>query len=129
MCTGNCKGDCKGCSGASADGVFDSTEGQAKIATLINAYVFDSKGEIAAIQDAYVKTRVFFDDKNLDPTEENIKANLAELKLAINDPNYLLDKTKESSTRPGWELFAIIAGFSLIVWWCFKSSGASVIKI
>ncbi len=112
MC--GCKNkQCASCSNADGDKQYDPIE----IGNIINAQILDGKGSVDEIKDAYVKVRMWLDEKKLEPTQDNISSNKDELKIVINDPNYLSDKEDQT---PGYKLFAIIAVIILIGWWAFR---------
>lgn len=114
MCQG--KAGCKDCGCAeSADGTPDYDPKQ--IAIFINKYIFDNAADADTIQDAYVKTMVWLEEKKLPFTEGSISSNKEELKVVINDPNYLKDKESE---KPGWALAAVIIGIILAIYWINK---------
>ncbi len=114
MCQGN--ENCKGCQGCNnADG--ESTYNPAEVAAIINTQILDGQGTEEQVQDAYVKVMVWLEEKKLAPTQENISSHKDEIKVVVNDPNYLKGKEEQKS---GWGLFVIIAVGLLLFWWLFK---------
>lgn len=114
MCQGN--ENCKGCQGCNnADG--ESTYNPAEVAAIINTQILDGAGTPEQIQDAYVKVMVWLEDKKLSPTQENISSNKDEIKVIVNDPDFLNEKKEEIG---GWKIFVLIAAMLLIGYWAFK---------
>lgn len=108
MCAGtNC--GC-GCS-ASADG-YDPKE----IAAFINKHIYEGKASSEVLAEAYPKVMVWLDEKKLEKTEANISENKDELKVIINDPNYLSDKEKE---KPGWKMAVVAVVLALVAYYAF----------
>lgn len=117
MCKGkDCK-DCKTCGGSSADGTPEYDPKQ--IALFINKHIYDGKASAETIQDAYVKTMVWLEEKKLPFEEGSIASNKEELKVVINDPNYLKDKEKEI---PGLMIAVFLAGIVFAFWYINKQA-------
>ncbi len=118
MCQGdkNCKSCTSGCGSSNADG--EATYNPAEIAAIINTQILDGAGTAEQVQDAYVKVMVWLEDKKLAPTQENISSNKDEIKVIVNDPNFLVEKEGE---KAGYKMFVVLAAVILLGWWCFKS--------
>lgn len=115
MCQGKtgCK-DCKNCA-SNADG--DPSYDPKQIALYINKHIYEGKADAPTIQDAYVKTMMWLEGKKLPFTEDSIASNKEELKVIINDPNYLKDKEKE---MPGWKIGMFLGGIAFAFWYVSK---------
>jgi hypothetical protein len=118
MCNGDKK--CAKCSASSADGGQNYNPKQ--VAGWINKHIYNGKATPEELKNAYPTTMVWLESKKLSFTGENIAENKDELRVAINDPNYLNDKTEE---RSGWRLAVLVIVFLFIAWWLFKDDVAA----
>ena len=118
MCQGNanCK-DCKNCGGSNADGAI--TYDPKQIALFINKHLYDGKADAETLQEAYVKTMVWLEEKKLPFEEGSIASNKEELKVIVNDPNYLKDKENE---RPGWQIAVLLVAIVFGIWYVSKQA-------
>lgn len=83
MCAGECK--CGGKCGSNADG--PSNYDPKQVAVWINKYIPQPTVEQAKA--SYPLAMVYLEQNNLQPTEENIKANAEAIKNAIENPDSL----------------------------------------
>jgi hypothetical protein len=101
-----------GCSAMNADGSPDYNP--AEIASWINKYIYDGKAEKETIKEAYVKVMVWIEAKNKPFTEDTISSNKDELKVIVNDPNFLENK----KTAPdGYKHAIILILIAFAVWY------------
>lgn len=115
-----CNGDKKCAKCMSADG-NQKEYNPKQIAAWINQYIYKGKATPDQLKEAYTPTMVFLESKKLSFTGESISANSDEIKVAINDPNYLTDKTADE--RSGWKLAALLVAFVIVWYYVFKEDG------
>jgi hypothetical protein len=113
MCNGKPCGTCKGCS-SNADG---SGYDPKQIAGWITKYV-DKSLSGDSLQEAYVKTMVYLEENKLPFTEGSISAKAQELKVVINDPDYLNEE--KGSMKKIWVLLIIFGSIALALYFLFK---------
>lgn len=92
----------------------------AQIALWINKYVYEGKATESDLQDAYPKVMVWLESKKLPFEEKSISDNKEDLKVIINDPNFLNDKI---NAKPGWKIAVMLIGFLLLGYYVFVKMG------
>jgi hypothetical protein len=125
MCNGNKK--CAKCA-ASADGA--PAYNPKEITGWINKHIYNGRATMDELKHAYTPTMVWLESKKLSFTGESIADNKDEIKVAINDPNYLSDKSEE---RLGWRIALLFVIAGILIYFLFKdtpgtSSAAPIIS-
>lgn len=110
----------KGCF-FSADG-YDPKE----IASFINKHIFNGKAQGEELQDAYIKTMMWIESKKLPFSESTISSNKEEIRVAINDPEFLEKGEKNKMNLKA--AFIIIGLILLIYYFLFEFNENGVIK-
>lgn len=119
MCNGNKK--CAKCA-ASADG--NAPYNPKEITGWINKHIYNGRATMDELKHAYTPTMVWLESKKLSFTGESIADNKDEIKVAINDPNYLSDKSEE---RLGWRMALLFVFVGILIYFLVKDTpGASV---